>query len=186
MPRSNLSLRNARNAKTGLQALCNHIIHDYGHNDVVMLEIGAFSGDSAQIFSSNFLQVWSVDPWESGYDPNDAASNPDLYDMAMVEAQFDKVAEQAGNVMKMKMTSTEAINEFPDASLDFVYIDGLHTYEGVLKDIVLWRPKVKPNCFLGGHDYNSRHHPGVRKAVDEMFGNPRVATFPDSSWIVRV
>jgi hypothetical protein len=42
---------------------------------------------------------------------------------------------------------------FEDNSLDFVYIDANHTYEGVKEDIKYWYPKVKPGGLLLGHDY---------------------------------
>ena len=38
--------------------------------------------------------------------------------------------------------SCDAVNDIPD-DLDFVYIDGGHTYEVVKKDLELYYPKVK-------------------------------------------
>jgi hypothetical protein len=38
--------------------------------------------------------------------------------------------------------SSEAVNNLPD-NLDFVYIDGNHTYEFVKKDIDLYYPKIR-------------------------------------------
>jgi len=184
VPRTNLSLRNARNAKSGLHDLCEYVINKLPPHIKHVVEIGAFSGDSAEIFAQHFAFIWSIDPWESGYDENDAASNPELYDMQMVEDKFDLIAIQYyPHIHKMKMTSEQAVDEFLDRTIDFVYIDALHTYEGVKADIERWLPKVKH--FIGGHDYRSKHHPGVKKAVDEAFGQP-TAVFPDSSWIMHV
>ncbi len=37
--------------------------------------------------------------------------------------------------------------------LDFVYIDGDHSYEGVLADIDAWWPLIRSGGFLCGHDW---------------------------------
>ena len=55
-------------------------------------------------------------------------------------------------------------DEFPD-DVDFVYIDGNHSYEFVKKDIELYYPKVRNGGILGGHDFNLY---GVAKAVVEF------------------
>ncbi|GAI15065.1 unnamed protein product [marine sediment metagenome] len=52
-------------------------------------------------------------------------------------------------------------------SLDFVYIDGSHTYESVAEDIILYYPKLKKGGLLSGHDYR-KHTKGVIIAVNEF------------------
>ena len=179
--RTNLSIRNATAAKTGLQDMCNFIIKAIGV-DVVLLEVGAFSGDSASIFADNFRSIYSVDPWESNYDPTgaDHASNPALYNMVEVEAAFDIVSKRYGNITKLKMLSSQAVHQFEDGIIDVVYLDGNHNYDSVKADILLW--KAKPSHFLGFHDYSSKHYLGVKKAINELLGEP-LALFSDSSCI---
>ena len=104
--------------------------------------------------------------------------------MSIVEAQFDKLCKQYTNINKWKMTSEEGAKKFEDESVQFVYIDALHTYDGVKKDLKLWYPKIKKGGFISGHDYDSKHHPGVKIAVDEFLGGVN-ERFPDSSWIKR-
>lgn len=57
--------------------------------------------------------------------------------------------------------SAEAAKSFPDASLDFVFIDANHEDDAVRRDISAWLPKVKPGGILAGHDINrsSVYHP---------------------------
>ena len=66
---------------------------------------------------------------------------------------------------------------FPDQYFDWVYIDGDHTYEVVLKDLEFYYPLVKKGGYLCGDDYGwgpkgSRKHPdgngGPKRAVDEF------------------
>jgi hypothetical protein len=61
----------------------------------------------------------------------------------------------------LRMTSMEGSNLVPD-NLDFVYIDGDHSIEGVTSDIETWYPKVKKGGLLGGHDANE---PSVMQAL---------------------
>ena len=53
-------------------------------------------------------------------------------------------------------------------SVDAVFIDGLHTYEGVKEDIIAWAPKVREGGSLIFNDYpNRRLFAGIKRAVDE-------------------
>jgi hypothetical protein len=73
------------------------------------------------------------------------------------------------NVEFMKMTSIEASKLIKDESLDFVYIDGNHTYDFVMLDIILWTPKVRKGGVISGHDYyyDSGKNIEVKKAVND-------------------
>jgi predicted O-methyltransferase YrrM len=70
----------------------------------------------------------------------------------------------------VRAMSSEAAPSFADGSLDFVYIDANHSYEGCRDDIALWWPKVKVGGILAGHDYVDGAFPegefGVKQAVD--------------------
>ena len=55
-----------------------------------------------------------------------------------------------------------------DGELDFVFIDGEHTYEAAKSDIEAWCPKVCSGGLLMGHDYDRQRFPGVCRAVDEF------------------
>lgn len=64
--------------------------------------------------------------------------------------------------------SVEAAKEVPDGWADFIFIDAGHSYEAVRADIDAWKSKVCDGGWFGGHDYHP-HHPGVMRAVDEVF-----------------
>jgi hypothetical protein len=68
--------------------------------------------------------------------------------------------------------------------VDFVYLDGDHTYKSIKRDIKLALKILKPNGILAGHDY-SNDFEGVVKAVDDMFGKPD-KTYRDTSWIKKM
>jgi hypothetical protein len=61
--------------------------------------------------------------------------------------------------------SERAHEKIPDECLDFVYIDGNHSYDYCMLDLILYSRKVKPGGIVSGHDYNL---PGVVKAVNDF------------------
>ncbi|MFW6225349.1 MAG: class I SAM-dependent methyltransferase [bacterium] len=184
--KNKIDIRKASNAKSGLHDLCQYIKNIKDTKDLVIVEIGAFAGQSAEIFSCHFKKVISIDPWESHYDKTgvDKASDPNYYNMEEVEKQFDKLCENRDNIVKMKMSSEDAVKIFDDKSVDVVYVDGNHNYLPVKDDINNWFNKIKIGGFIAGHDYKSKHFPGVHQAVKETIGKPD-SLFKDSSWIKR-
>lgn len=80
----------------------------------------------------------------------------------------------------IKATTEEASLHVEDYSLDFVFIDADHSYDGVKKDIELWDKKVKTGGCVMGHDID---WPDVRKAVEEKYNNINI--FEDNVWCVN-
>ena len=92
--------------------------------------------------------------------------------------------EQAQLIRK---TSEEAVKDIHEP-LDFVYIDGNHSYEYVKNDITLYYPLVKRGGVIGGHDYTLYRCKGIVRAVNEFVQQrSRIgfyAVFPDW-WVVK-
>ena len=86
-----------------------------------------------------------------------------------------------------KMESKQAADKFGNASLDFVFLDGDHSESGVREDLRLWRPKIVPGGFIGGHDYANERF-GVTAAVDAFAETAglNVETGIDQTWFCRV
>lgn len=89
-----------------------------------------------------------------------------------------------GRARLIRSDTVKAASEFLFRSVDFVFIDADHTYEGVAADIDAWRTKVRVGGMLLGHDYNPEKFPGVVQAVDERFGK-RVEHHRDTVWAVQ-
>lgn len=49
--------------------------------------------------------------------------------------------------------SLDAVLDFEDDDLDFVYIDGNHDFQNTTNDIVEWSKKVRSGGIVAGHDY---------------------------------
>jgi len=148
-----------------------------------MVEIGCYQGESTEAFAKSglFERIFAIDPWSNDvYDPNDKATMH--CDMAIVEEAFDERMRPFGRMLvKVKGRSAKKVGCFPSSALDFVYIDADHRYESVKQDVLMWQEKVKAGGVLAGHDYGT--HPGIKKAVDEIFGQPH-KIFSDYSWAV--
>lgn len=140
------------------------------------VEVGVWKGE----FSDFLLQKWkgeklySVDPWKN------FASDEYIDELNIKQEEFDRISVDVKNLLSkygnrseiIRDVSANAVFSFPNNSLDFVYLDARHHYEGVKEDIENWFPKVKSNGIFCGHDYlNSvigETHFGVKRAVDEF------------------
>ena len=70
------------------------------------------------------------------------------------------------NATIIRKTSMDALEDVPDESLDFVYIDGNHEFDYVMTDIIFWTKKVKWGGVVAGHDYHAFRRGGVIPAVN--------------------
>ncbi len=84
-----------------------------------------------------------------------------------------------GRIDIRQQHSVEAAKGVQDETLDFVFIDADHSYDGCLADIQAWTPKVKRGGMVAGHDFNTRWD-GVMRAVKET--GPFIMG-PDSVWL---
>lgn len=141
-------------------------------------EIGVFAGElSRKLLKRPDLALYLVDSWTADHAPQYAASGD--FHAGLTQAQQDRYYRMthqmvyfAGPRAKIiRKPSLEAVASIPDSSLDFVFIDADHSYEGCKADIEAWLPKVKPGGFISGHDYDNTDFPcfGVKRAVDELF-----------------
>jgi hypothetical protein len=177
---SNIINMRSKQSIKGLLDMIDHINKHTPTSKCIIYELGCYQGEGTEIFANYFDKVYAVDPWQNGYDNTDKASY--ACEMTKVEKEFDTRLSKYINVIKLKTRSIDIINTINDNSIDFVYIDAIHTYESCLSDIKLWLPKIKTNFFIGGHDYHKKWN-GVMKAVDEVFGKPDLV-FKDHSWVV--
>lgn len=170
-----------RHDYVGLQDLVNYINQFSNTKDMNMIEIGSYAGESTEFFSKHFKSVLSIDPHLNDYDSNDLACKH--LDFDKVYEIFQKRIENINNIKHIRKLSDDAINDIKDQEFDFIYIDGLHTYDQVKKDIINYNSVIKNSGFIGGHDY----HPawfGVMKAVNETLGKPD-KIFIEYSWIKK-
>ena len=128
---------------------------------------------SRQIIQKPISKLYLVDPWKSINDVSHhiqyRAKNLDkIYRIVRRRFSFDKKLEI------IRKFSTEAMLDIQDDSVDWIYIDGNHSYEFVKEDLNGWWPKLRSGGFLYGDDYIDGKHQievlkfGVVQAVDEF------------------
>ena len=81
------------------------------------------------------------------------------------------------------MTSHEASSFFENETLDFVFIDGDHSYQGVLSDIQDYLPKIKKGGYISGHDTQSED---VLRAIYDSFPKEDVKLILQNCWNIKI
>lgn len=159
------------------------------------VEVGVWRGDTGKrlLAARENITHIMIDPWKQPAKNSryyKSKDNTALKDQATFDECYEYVKSEVEKFGKraiiIRKKSKIAVRQFEDKSLDYVFIDGEHTYQAVKEDINLWLPKIKPGGIIGGHDYkNLPRFPGVHKAVDELF--PFTAVIDgDHTWFVKV
>lgn len=133
------------------------------HRNLVGVEIGVYLGHNSFNLCDclSMQQLYLIDPYCK-------------YVQEGIEFDTTPLEQKAHKRMKpfddklvwMRKYSEECHNDLP-SNLDFIYIDGNHTYEYIKKDIELFYPKLKKGGIMGGDDFNASYL-GVVKAVMEF------------------
>ena len=129
-------------------------------------EIGCLRGRSSfALLSGCPGPVYCVDPW---HDPGEHALTG-----------FMESCGHFPNLRPVRSWSPAAAAEVPD--VDMCFVDGSHDYDSVMADLAAWTPKTRR--LICGHDYSDGRtmlttegehvtgYPGVKQAVDEVFGD---------------
>jgi hypothetical protein len=115
-------------------------------------EIGVAQGNFSEILCRELpeAKIYSIDAWKSY--PIYKNFRKDKHYEIMYEIAKDKLLQYKNNIIIRKW-SLDAVREFPDESLDFVFIDGDHRFQFVANDIAEWSKKVKVGGIISGHDF---------------------------------
>jgi predicted O-methyltransferase YrrM len=130
-------------------------------------EVGVQRGRNAMVMLDNIpgLKLHLVEPY-ADHPSNRRKWGPQNH------AKFKRMARarlKGRAVRWIEGYSEKVAHKIADRSLDFVYIDGEHTYDFVMIDIILWARKLKKGGILSGHDYshNKPRQAKVAAAVND-------------------
>jgi hypothetical protein len=160
---------------------------------VVGAEIGVFGGRMSRcLLERPGMHLYMVDQWlpwtVDATCPGDIMNTLTMEHQEMFKASAIAQTDFAANRRTiLHMDSVKAADHVPDGSLDFVFIDANHSYEGCKHDIEAWLPKLKDHGLLCGHDYSEKF-PGVIQAVNEFAGviDLEYETDVDSTWFFQL
>jgi hypothetical protein len=132
-------------------------------NDLVGCELGVCRGYNLRYLldrAPNIKFSYAIDPWMPYHDWCE------YVDQARVDSWKAKAVEMltpwSDKIGVLQMTSAEAAVHIADSSLDYIFVDGDHSYEATVNDCRLYWSKVKPGGIFSGHDWQL---PDVCRAV---------------------
>jgi len=123
------------------------------------LEIGSYIGASSLMIAkglNNSSRLFCVDTWQ-----NDAMTEGNWDSYQVFQENTRSVSTK---ISALRMTS-ELAAEVCLNQLDFLFIDGDHSYEGVKMDFDIWFPKLKSGGIIAMHDIEWAE--GVKRVVAE-------------------
>ncbi len=164
------------------KAFYDHLIETLPSNAKV-LEMGVFHGRGLIYLAQHSeFEIYGVDSFiaaDTPYMPEGIKTDPEFYGACLQNLFAMNVQRK---VTLIALESERASKLFPDHSLDCVFIDGEHSYEPVIRDINLWKSKVKSGGYLSGDDYEPPWQ-GVIQAVDEVFPQRSIMGW---TWYVKL
>ena len=143
------------------------------------VEIGVWRGDSSALFLQrashlHLVDPWSVVPYQGGgyqeyldrYTKIVGAPNPEMFQRFYDGVYQDVRQRFEGQAVTIhRCTSVEFFAGFKDM-VDWVYIDGLHTFDGCFNDLLGALAIIKKGGSVFGDDYGNKE--GVTRAVDQF------------------
>lgn len=127
------------------------------------VEIGVCEGEFSDhlLSKSNLDVLYSIDAWDENMDNTlSAFKRCDLVE-GKIEGRYKKSVERLskhGTRSKIiRKLSFDAVEDFEDGSLDFIYLDASHRFTGFAMDMIQWWPKLRNGGLYAGHDFWGRY-----------------------------
>lgn len=146
----------------------------------VAVEIGVWQGE----FSGQILEylepdvLYLIDPWANVTDDSHSEAFVGRTDDNRMERIYQNVQKRyiaeisQQRVKIIRDWSVQALKQFDKESIDFAYVDGDHSYEGVSADLKALFPKMTVGGIMAFDDYHRRGWwgDGVIRAINEFLG----------------
>ena len=154
--------------------------------ELVGVEVGVCLAHTTEAFAKgikNLKKLYAVDNYPTFVDWDGSDWNKDRQDL-MKKAAQEKILAHKDKVEFLHVSSEEFVKTIEDESLDFVFIDGDHSFEAALKDFQNYYPKVKKGGIFGGHDIQLD---SVRNALTYFLKEKsnEVIGVTNSAWYLR-
>jgi predicted O-methyltransferase YrrM len=150
---------------------------------LVGVEIGVCNGVTSELFAkgiSNIEKIYAVDNYPSfvDWDGTRVTEERQAETMRRCKERLSKYP----NIEFVYKSSEEFAPTIQDNSLDFIFIDGDHSYNATLKDLINYWPKVKTGGVFAGHDINLST---VSDALKEFFkGEKNIRMVENNAWYI--
>lgn len=133
-------------------------------------EIGvAFGGHSEAILQNTAIEkLYAIDSYLHRPEYDDPMNLPQPVFDRLFERTGERLRVFGSRAKQIRLDSVDAAKKITEP-LDFVYIDGDHSYEGIRADLEAWFPLIREGGIIAGHDYGQPAFPGVKAAADHFF-----------------
>jgi hypothetical protein len=130
-----------------------------------VIEIGSWKGCSSYFLAHimnhfKYCKLYCIDTWKGNEDTwqKEEIAQHDIKEIFDLNtAEFNHI------IVPLRENSNAAHIEFKDESIDFMFMDGDHTHNGLYSDLTNYYPKLKTGGVICGHDSNIRYENLSRK-----------------------
>ena len=135
------------------------------------IEIGVFCGGHAKKILETGCNLIGIDPYQN-YEPGmplmeDKEDWDCLYETVLDilrGVNYHYIRETSDVAFKQSLTPLYGAPHI----FDFIFIDGLHTYDQLKKDLENYSPLIRKGGVIACHDYNHGSFPDLTTAIDEF------------------
>lgn len=138
-----------------------------------VVEVGSFLGRSTAVLaqavrSGGGGKVVAIDPHRGGSgDVGSEDSEAEATTLPLLRHNLRRLGVD-DLVTVVCADATAAARDWCHGRVSLLFVDGLHTYEGVLADFAALEPHLADAAVVVFDDYRRDEYPGVVRAVDEL------------------
>ena len=134
----------------------------YSGSALKAVEIGVFEGFTTSLLASGMPDsgiLYGIDNFEKG--------RLGICYSKLVALFWLRKKSISKKVKLIEKLSSEAVDDVPD-NIDFIFIDGDHSWNGIHNDWVNWSPKIKQGGIIALHDTSVPSFDTSRGALDSV------------------
>jgi predicted O-methyltransferase YrrM len=148
-------------------------VEHFGDKQIVGAEVGVCLAASTEHFMKNVPNIakyYAIDSYPTYTDWNGADFNEERQSL-MKQYAFEALQPYKDKIEFVYKDSVEFAQTIEDETLDFIFIDGDHSYEGFLKDLQTYFPKIKVGGIVSGDDITLN---AINEGLKEFFKEKNV------------
>jgi hypothetical protein len=132
-----------------------NVLKKHFSTNIIGCEIGVCLGVTSEYLLSeikNLTKLYCVDNYPTYTDWTGVIMN-DVKQNAMKEHAFNRLKKFNERVEFVYESSVDFSKKNPEKTLDFIFIDGDHSYDGAFRDFQNYFPLIKDGGIFAGHDF---------------------------------
>lgn len=141
----------------------------------VCVEIGSWKGKSTAAMAEVAKEVIAIDTFKASTDAPMPLFGQKQEDNFTTLEDFVENTKDYDNINVFINLSENVVGEFQEKTIDLLFIDGMHDFDSVHKDVINYIPLLKDDAIIAFHDYGKRYgFESVTKVVDILFGKENI------------